>query len=175
MRIGGWIKFVFDELLHLSLTFGRVFGQQTAYGQIGDAVAVHIGKGVVGSVSVDFSIAGWTGEKERLETEFGDQLVVFCKQQHGCRRDGPVVVSIQDVVADGFRTIAATFCCGDYFGENALLGAELFQGVGPSQKILVVKCNNEIFAAFLFVSYGFVEPLVVMRLGQHVAVDDQVT
>ena len=76
-----------------------------------------------------------------------------------------MLVSILDVPFDGFRRVASTRCGTDYFGEDALFGAILFQSVSPSQNSFVIGRDDEVFAAFIAVVHGFVHKVVVRYFG----------
>ena len=117
---------------------------------------------------------GWADKEVRLEAEFCVGDTVSAKQQNCRWRDGPILVCIEDKVADVLRFIAAAIGSGDDFGEDALFCAELFQSVGPGHKGRVVNRDDEILASFFPILDSFVETLVIMRLGQNVAVDDQI-
>ena len=104
-----------------------------------------------------------------------DVYGVDAAEYHHCRRrDGPVVVGVFDVVFNNACIVATAFRSGHHLGEDALLVAELPQSGGVSQYVFVVRGDDEVFAAFFTASNGFIEEVVIMRFGQHVAVDDQV-
>ena len=157
MGFDGGVTFIADEFSHLFLTVSGIIYGYSAYSQVGDAVTVHVSKGVVGRILIGMIPTGWTGENERLETEFRRAFVVSAKQKHSSRWYGPAFVSVDDIVANVFWFITSAIIGGDDFGEDSLSGPKVFQGVCPCQKGGIIERDDEIFTPFFFVLNGFVE------------------
>ena len=102
-------------------------------------------------------------------------VVVPTSKKENCRRRyRPVVVCIEDVIADGVGVVAATFRRGDHLGQNALFCAEGFQRVGPSQCGIVVGRDDEVFTSRIVVVADGIDKVVVVCRGKHVIVNDKV-
>ena len=149
VRVGGRVEFIVDALFHIKAAVVFGIGRQAADGQVGDAVAVHVGIRVVGGELVGVALRYGDAVDIRLDAKIGVGVAVAAEKQHGSGRNRPMVVGVEKVVSDGFRGVAATFRNGRHLGRDALAEAELFQGVGPSQKNGVVWSDDEVFAAFL--------------------------
>ena len=189
MWVDSWMGLVFDELLDLQLVLVQEVGGQSADGHVGDAVVVHVDIWVVGIVGevLDGAVLivvleedEWESWDARIAFAIGrrpvrDQGVVHAPEEHHGRGwDEPVVIGIVDIAFDGVGVVAAAFRGSNHLSEYALLVAETPQGVGPSQYAVVVGCYDEIFTAYVIFVLGIVQNVIVMRLGQHVVVDDQV-
>ena len=165
------IAFILDGLLHKGLVFLRVSRGNTAEGHVCQAVAVHVAIGIVGSIVLDIVIA-----LDGMMIEGPDACVVVpsSEEEHCRRRDGPVVVSVEDIVADGVGAVATTFRRGDHLGQNALFRAEGFQRVGPSQCVIVVGRDDEVFTTCFVIVADGVDKVVVVCRGKHVIINDEV-
>ena len=189
MGVDRWMGLVFDELLDLQLVLVQEEGGQSADGHVGDAVVVHVDIGIVGIVSevLDGAVLIVILEEDERESREAriafaigrrpvrDQGVGHAPEEHHCRGwNEPVVVGVVDIAFDGVGVVAAAFRGSNHLSEYALLVAETPQGVGPSQYAVVVGCYDEVFAACVEFVLSVVQEVVVMRLGQHIVVDDQV-
>ena len=70
---------------------------------------------------------------------------IVSKYKAGNRLDGPCIVSIVDEVFNSGYNIATHLIHGENLGQDTLLGAEFFDGIGPGYEIGTGRTDDNIF------------------------------